>query len=183
MIESRRVELHEPSNLWVSAAEAEATRFAALLGAETIAIHHIGSTAIPGIAAKPIVDLMPEVRSLVGLDALEPRIRAAGYGWRGEYGLPGRRFCVLTDERSGRRRANIHCYEAGSPELARHLAFRDYLRAFPELARAYEREKRRCQALHPNDVFAYTDAKTAWIRTIERRALAWAGAATDAAPP
>ena len=143
-----------------------------VLGSVLVHVHHIGSTAVPGLAAKPIIDLMPLVRSLSALDRERARIEAIGYAWHGAYGIPGRRYCTLTDE-AGVRAVQFHCFRAASPRAIRHLAFRDYLRAFPEVARAYEAEKRRARALHPDDSHFYTDEKSAWIRTTEATALAW----------
>ncbi len=167
------VELKPHSEEWKWAAEREASRFRELLGENAIAIHHIGSTSIPDILAKPVIDLTPVVRDLDELDQAELRIRAAGYSWWGEFGIVGRRFCTLIDHATDRRIANIHCFLAESPDIDRHLAFRDYLRAFPEKARKYEAEKLLCQQLHPNDTGAYADAKAAWIKAVEREALLW----------
>ena len=69
-----------------------------------------------------------------------------------------------------------HFFSADSPEVERHIAFRDYLRAHPATARAYEKEKRRARELHPEDSHAYTDEKAAWVRATEARALAWRAA-------
>ncbi len=161
---------HDPG--WEGEARLEGERFGALLGDNLIAVHHIGSTSIPGIEAKPVLDLAPEVKDVSQLDALQSELEAHGYEYWGEYGLPGRRFCPL--HRDGVRIANIHCYGTGTPELKRHLAFRDYLRAHPEVAREYEAVKQRARDLHPLDVFAYNDEKNPWIRRVELQAIAWA---------
>ena len=121
---------HDPA--WAGLAAAESERFRGVLGDNLVIAHHIGSTAIPGIRAKPIVDLLPIVRDLAALDAKQAEISALGYVWRGEFGLPGRRFCVLSDPISGRRLFHVHCWQDGSGEVDRHLALRDYLRAHPD---------------------------------------------------
>lgn len=143
-----------------------------VLGAALVAVHHIGSTSVPGLAAKPIIDLMPLVSDLDGLERGRARIEALGYGWHGELGIAGRRYCTLCDA-AGARIAQLHFFTADSPHVLRHIAFRDYLRAHPERARAYEREKRRARDLHPDDSHAYTDEKAAWVRDAEARAVAW----------
>jgi|ERR1700722_19130713 GrpB-like predicted nucleotidyltransferase (UPF0157 family) len=142
------------------------------LGSVLIAVHHIGSTSVRRLAAKPIIDLMPVVTSLADLDGQRRIVEALGYWWRGEFGLPGRRYCSLDDE-SGVRLTQLHFFAADSPEVERHIAFRDYLRAHPETSRAYEEEKRRARDLHPDDTGAYTDEKDRWIRETEKTALAW----------
>jgi GrpB-like predicted nucleotidyltransferase (UPF0157 family) len=134
--------------------------------------HHVGSTAIPSILAKPIVDLLPVVRSLAEVDARRADVEALGYEWWGERGIAGRRYCILADA-AQRRVAQLHVFALGSEEIARHLAFRDYLLAHRAEARAYEAEKIRARALHPADVVAYNDAKGPWIRGCDERAAAW----------
>jgi GrpB-like predicted nucleotidyltransferase (UPF0157 family) len=168
------IELHPHSPGWAALAAREGGRLAAALGEERLAaVHHIGSTAIPGIRAKPIVDLLAEATSLAALDAAADLVRGLGYGWRGEHGIPRRRFCTLDDAATGWRLVHLHCYAAGAPDVERHLAFRDHLRARPGLARAYEAEKLRCRELWPDDRRAYTAAKSAWIDAVVREALAF----------
>jgi GrpB-like predicted nucleotidyltransferase (UPF0157 family) len=145
-----------------------------------VAVHHIGSTSVPGMAAKPIIDLMPLVRDLTPLDRERERLEALGYGWHGAFGMPGRRYCTL-DDVSGARVVQLHCFRAGSSQARRHLAFREYLRAHPQVARAYATEKRRARDLHPDNSHAYGNEKSAWIATAEAAALAW-HAARDPAP-
>jgi GrpB-like predicted nucleotidyltransferase (UPF0157 family) len=142
-----------------------------VLGKTLLRVYHVGSTAIPCMAAKPIVDLIPVVSNLEALDAARERVEAIGYEWWGEFGIAERRYCTLNSEHDGRRIVNAHFYADGNPEIERHVAFRDYLRANPEVAGEYETLKRELAARYPDNVGAYADAKTPWIRSIEPTAL------------
>lgn len=153
---------------WPAQAMAEATRWRAALGDVMTDCHHIGSTAVPGLSAKPVLDLIPVVCDLAALDERRPAIEALGYEWCGAFGLPGRRFCRL--ERDGKRIAHAHCYAVGSPEITRHLAFRDALRGDDLLRDAYGALKARCAAQHP-DMAGYCACKDSWIKAQEARAL------------
>lgn len=134
-------------------------------------VHHIGSTAIAGIRAKPIVDIIPVVAGLSQLDANRDRVEALGYAWWGEYGIARRRFCTLQEAATQRRLVNAHFFERGDPEIERHIAFRDYLRAHADVAREYEAIKLAAAAQHPDDVNLYNDAKAGWIQAIDKRVL------------
>ena len=168
-----KVELvpHDPR--WADAAKTQSDLLVAAVGPSLLIVHHIGSTSIPNIRAKPILDLLPVVSSLLDLDEHRAHLEALGYEWGEEFGLPGRRYCTKTDLDTGRRLIQLHCYQRGSSEIDRHIAFRDYLRERPELALAYEQEKARCQALHPDNTHAYGDCKNDWIKRVEAEAFAW----------
>jgi len=161
------MEPHNPN--WTRQFAQEAAVIMSAVGSTAIDVHHIGSTAIPGIYAKPVLDLLLVVRSVDALDNKQSAIEALGYEARGEYGIPGRRF-YRRDSADGDRTHQVHAFEAGCPQIARHLAFRDYLIAHPDAAKAYSDLKRELAAKHPNDIEAYMDGKDAFIQEIDRQA-------------
>jgi GrpB-like predicted nucleotidyltransferase (UPF0157 family) len=121
-----------------------------------IEVHHIGSTSIPGIAAKPIIDMMPVVRRFEDGTACVGGLRALGYEYRGEYGIAGRHYFVRGDPRSHQ----AHMYAVDHREIERHLLFRDYLRTHPDERAAYEHLKRDLAKRFRHDVQAYAAAKS-----------------------
>jgi GrpB-like predicted nucleotidyltransferase (UPF0157 family) len=139
-------------------------------------IEHFGSTAIPGLAAKPIVDLLVEVADLDATKArIVPILEAQGYDyiWRpthGDDGPPWYAWFIKRDPASGARTHHIHMVEAHF-EHWNSLLFRDYLISHPQVAREYETIKRQLAAAHPNDRVAYTDGKRSFIQRITSRAL------------
>lgn len=161
---------HDPS--WASAFEREANAIRAALPGITIELHHIGSTAIPGIVAKPVIDILGVVESVEALDTHGHQLRPLGYEGLGEYGIAGRRY-FRKDSSDGARTHQIHAYGAGSAEIQRHIDFRDYLRAFPEAAAEYAALKRSLATRSGADIERYADAKTDFVRAIERRAAEW----------
>jgi len=163
---------HDPS--WAGAFEAEASRITQALGRNLVVCHHIGSTAIPGIHAKPIIDVLGEVLDLDAVDARAHAMEALGYEAMGEFGIPGRRFFRREDSRKVRTH-HVHVFAAGSPSTTRHIAFRDFMRAHPDHAREYSELKRRLARAHPTDIVEYMKGKDAFIKDMERRALAWRG--------
>ena len=158
---------HDPN--WRQEFRQEAARISAAAGSNAVAVHHVGSTAIPGIYAKPVIDLLLVVWDLAALDEKQPEMEALGYEARGEYGIPGRRF-FRRDDKHGDRTHQVHAFEDGSPQIARHLAFRDYMIAHPETAQEYSDLKRELAAQHPSDIEAYMDGKNEFIQEVDKRA-------------
>ncbi len=163
---------------WRDAFEREAAAVTHSLGDALDTLHHIGSTAIPGIHAKPVIDMLAVTADLARLDARADRLVALGYEALGEFGIAGRRY-FRKDDPEGVRTHQIHAFEAGSPQIARHLAFRDYLIAHPEVARAYDALKHRLAAIHPHDTRRYTEGKGAFIADVDAKAAAWVGRAAS----
>lgn len=162
---------HDP--VWTAMFESEASRIASAIGQTVVRIHHIGSTAIPKIKAKPIIDILLEVVSVEALDQQTPLLGALGYEVMGEFGIPGRRYFRL-DDLQGTRTHQVHAFEAGVANVVRHIAFRDYMRAHPLVAEEYGALKERLANAFPHDSNAYVDGKDAFVKEHERRALRWA---------
>lgn len=138
---------------------------------EDLRLHHCGSTSVPEILAKPIIDIVGSVASLAELDLRRRTLEDIGYEWKGEHGIPGRRYAVLGRAEGGAL-AHLHLFERGRKEFEDHLLFRDYLRADATAAREYEAEKTRLATL-PSSREAYTNAKSTWITEAMKRAATW----------
>jgi putative glutamine amidotransferase len=173
----RAYAIHDPDPAWPATFDDEAARIVGALPAELVArIDHVGSTAVPGLGAKPIVDIQLSLRAMVPRTAYVGPLQDLGYTWvldpwdeEHEYFRKSLR---------GARRFQIHVCLAGGEWERRHLAFRDWLRDHPEDARAYEALKRELAARHPRDIMSYGIGKTPFIRSLEVKALT----AADRAP-
>lgn len=164
------VEPHDP--LWGGMFSAESKRVSEALGPNAIAVHHIGSTAIPTIYAKPIIDLLVEVAEIHEVAAHNPAMESLSYEAMGEFGIPGRRY-FRKDDQAGVRTHHVHVFAAGSSEVQRHLAFRDFLLAHPELAQQYSELKRSLATAFPDSMEKYMDGKDAFIKEVDRKAAEW----------
>jgi GrpB-like predicted nucleotidyltransferase (UPF0157 family) len=145
---------------WPTQFEALARRAEAALGGLAERVEHVGSTAVPGLAAKPVIDL--DVVVAAGGDVPEAvrRLQAIGYRHQGDLGIRGREaFRQPPDE----PRHHLYVCPRESPALAAHLQFRDHVRAHPDVAREYAALKRALAHTHGADRDAYTDAKTAFV--------------------
>jgi GrpB-like predicted nucleotidyltransferase (UPF0157 family) len=149
---------------WPSLFVEERARIERALGSWAEGIEHVGSTAVPGLAAKPILDIMVGVGSLRDAEQYIRPLEQLCYECRGEAGVPGRLFFRKGDPRSH----HLHVTEIGSEFWERHLVFRDYLRAHPGTAREYARIKQHLADRSRTDRAAYTEAKTAFISEVVR---------------
>ncbi len=161
---------------WAGQYAAAAKELGALLGENARAIHHIGSTAVPPIMAKPIIDILVEALDLDRVDSANAHMAACGYRAMGQHGIDGRRYFQRDDE-SGTRTHHVHVFRMGSPHVARHLAFRDYLRAHPEEALAYSRLKTALVRESGMTKDEYVRGKADFVSEMEARALKWADGA------
>ena len=177
---TRRVTVVPYDPRWPQAFAAASAEVAAAFGANLLDIHHIGSTAIPGMHAKPVIDMLGIVADIAAVDSRHAQMQALGYEPMGEFGIPGRRY-FRRDDHAGERTHQVPAFQSGS-HVQRHLAVRDFLRAHPEPAEQYATLKRRLAAAHPNDIEAYMDGKDAFIKEMEARALAWAAGFVRRAP-
>ncbi|MEV0261236.1 GrpB family protein [Streptomyces sp. NPDC050617] len=130
------------------------------LGPLLLRIEHVGSTAVPGLPAKPIVDMDAVIPA--GADPADAiaALRSLGYTHEGDLGIPGREAFAAPE---GTPEHHLYVCAADSPELARHVAFRDFLRAHPGSARRYGELKRELASRHRGDRSAYTDGKSAFV--------------------
>lgn len=137
-------------------------------------IHHHGSTSVPGLSAKPIIDIMVVVEDLGLVDGLNQAMEAAGYVVRGENGIPGRRYFVrLHPDGSGNHTHHVHVYQRGNPKVVEELAFRDYLRANPISRKEYQGVKITAAEHHRYSPMGYTEAKAECVERLTTEAKRW----------
>lgn len=145
---------------WPELFNAESFLIKRLLGEVAKDIHHIGSTSVPGLSAKPVIDILLEVSDINELDQCTPAMVNAGYVARGENGIAGRRYFI---KEGNQRSHQVHAFSVGDRQVLRHLAFRDYLRKHTDIAMAYAEVKRTAQLLYKNDAQGYSAFKTPFI--------------------
>ena len=161
---------HDP--IWSAKFSGEAIKLRQALGGAVIAIHHIGSTSIACIYAKPIIDILVEVNTIDDADAGRDAIASLDYEIMGEYGISGRRY-YRKHNKSGGREFNVHVFAAGSAHIERHIPFRDFMRVHSKFAAEYSELKRRLAHAHPHSIDGYMDGKNTFVEDVERRALEW----------
>ncbi len=157
---------------WPQLYEQEKARIQAAIGEYLIDIQHIGSTSIPGLSAKPIIDSMAVIRNISLVTQCIKPLETLNYAYKGEGGIPGRHFFrkPIDIPQTGRN-FHLHMVEKGHDQWAMYQLFREYMLLHPESVREYDTLKRELAAKHGSDRVAYTDAKAPFIRSIIRAAV------------
>lgn len=160
---------------WVDAYEKEERQIRNATGEYLEEIEHIGSTSVPGLAAKPVVDIVAGVETLEDADRCIEPLQTLGWNYVPELeeSIPDRRYFRKMD--SGNHTHHLHMVETTSNWWNRHILFRDYLREHPEVVREYEDLKRELAEQHRWNVSEYTGAKTDFIQNVEERARRYYG--------
>lgn len=164
------IEVVDYDPAWPLWFEQERDRLRQVLGQQAVSIDHIGSTAVPGLAAKPILDILVIAEPFPLVPASVAAIEALGHEYRGENGIPGRQYF-----RTRPHARHLHVFAPGSEAARQHLILRDYLRTHPEAVRDYAALKLRLATEHRLDREAYTDGKSDLVRSILEKARDWAG--------
>ena len=172
VLSQRIIEIEEYKPTWVDDFERHKFMLEQAIGVNAVTIEHIGSTSIPGLAAKPIIDMLIEVSCLEELDGISKLIWSLGFEVKGENGITGRRYF----QKGGNKRTHhAHAFKTGDNNLLRHRAFRDYLIAHPLVADKYSHLKKEAARKCNNDVIVYMNCKNDFILHHEKLAVEWYG--------
>ena len=167
-MKTKNVIITEYDPLWPSDYAVIASEIRQALGTLALAIHHVGSTSVPGMVAKPIIDLDVVIQNRAVLPEVIELLEAIGYRHEGDLGIPNREaFCY--EGKPHLRKHHLYVCPENSLELKRHLTFRDFLRTHPTEAEIYSHIKQQAAALHPNDIDGYIQYKSAYIAKLYRQ--------------
>ncbi len=161
--EVREVILREYDPAWAQLYEEWRARILDVAGDHITEIHHIGSTSVPGLLAKPVIDIMPGIAQFEDGFSIVRAMQELGFQSRGEFGLLLRHYFNRTD-------VHVHVYPVGQGEWHNQLAFRDYLRTHEDARNTYIALKRDLQHRHRYNRAAYTEAKSDFIASILAKA-------------
>lgn len=145
---------------WPEMFEAESLLIRTLLGGVVKNVHHIGSTSVPGLSAKPVIDILLEVSDINELDTYNSAMASGGYVACGENGITGRRYFIKGGDQ---RSHHVHAFTVGDMQVSRHLAFRDYLRKNRDIADQYAEVKHSAAPLSRNNAHRYSALKAGFI--------------------
>lgn len=168
---AQHIVVTEYNPLWVDMFEAESAKIKDILNGNCIEVYHIGSTSVAGLAAKPVIDIMPVVYDLEEVDKVSAEFEKTGYEYMGEFGIPGRRYLRKGgDERTHQ----IHIFsKENTHDIERHLAVRNYLRTHSDVCERYAHLKKELANKFPYDIEGYCDGKEEFVQQLEKEALRW----------
>lgn len=173
----RIIELVPYTDQWQEEYASESATIRGILGTAIDRMEHIGSTSVPGMKAKPTIDILVSVNGMDAVDQAGNAFAAAGYEALGEHGIPGRRFFVRKEfTRGADWRNKVHLHIFGSSDKAnieRHLAVRDFLRTHPVKAAEYSRIKEEAFRLCGGDPGTYVSGKNDYVQSLEKAAIEW----------
>ncbi|GAB0169342.1 GrpB family protein [Lysinibacillus sp. CTST325] len=164
-----KVRLSDYTGNWKVMFEEEVKILKTIFGDEIISFEHFGSTSIPGMKAKPVIDMMCIVNDIKKIDSYNEQMNSMQYDVVGEWGIEGRRLFRKGGEN---RTHHIHFYQSDNPQIKRHIVFRDYLLTNPEEASRYSQFKE-ALANKYESTHDYSPAKKAFVSEMEKKALAW----------
>ncbi|MED4123773.1 GrpB family protein [Cerasibacillus terrae] len=166
----RKVEVLPHQVEWSNMFRDESRKITNVFEKDILNVFHIGSTAIPNIKAKPVIDIMVEVINIENVDNFNNDMKQLGYEALGENGIPNRRFFKKGGDN---RTHHVHIFEQGNEEISRHLRFRDYMIAHPEEAMKYSQLKEYLAEKFPNNIEKYIEGKNNYIKEIDNKAEKW----------
>ncbi|MDP1881010.1 MAG: GNAT family N-acetyltransferase [Parachlamydiaceae bacterium] len=162
----KNIEVFPYNPQWPEMYASEAELLKQALSNNCIIIHHIGSTSVPGLSAKPIIDILLVVRNIQEVDDATKAMESLGYEVKGEYGIAFRRYFQKGKDV---RTHNVHVYQENDPEISRYLKFRDWMRSHPDDAENYAKLKEGLAAKFPEDILQYCNGKDAFVASIDAK--------------
>ena len=166
----RIIEVVDYQHSWADEFSEEKKILAELLENLNPSIFHIGSTSVVGLSAKPTIDILIEVEHIDFIDKYSDQFKNLGYDVKGEFGIAGRRYFQKGEIIHTH---HVHIFSKNDDNILRHIAFRDYLRSFPEVADEYGKLKKRVAISCNNSSSIYGAGKNDFIKLHEAKAVAW----------
>ncbi|RDI42534.1 bifunctional GrpB family protein/GNAT family N-acetyltransferase [Aquicella lusitana] len=170
-MQTRRVEILPYDPEWPALFKEEAKRIQTALGHHVTAIHHIGSTSIPEMPAKPVIDILIECESIDVVPVIERQLLTLNYEPLRRNIIPHVSF--FTARQDGLMRYHLHLFEVGDPQIRRHIHFRDYVTHHPDAANAYAELKKKLAKAYRHDIYQYVAGKAQWVQEMDAKAKLW----------
>ena len=168
----RKYEVMAYSPEWPKLFESEAAKLKDIFQDEALSIEHIGSTAVPGLDAKPTIDILVTVKDIKVVETHIPQMESLGYKYLGEYVKPGSSlFIKERPDNNADRLFNVHIFPASHPHVSGMIKLRDYFRSHPNEVKRYSNLKRELASKYPDDYGQYRKFKDKWMEELKQRVL------------